>query len=101
MYCGVRYQDRWTGGLTIRRIRVLMNHLPPQSNCAALVRGGQPLWLVTDHLLDEIRRALTGDKPHPQRPKPAAPEPLTGKRLKAFLVRVAERRRQIDAGDIT
>lgn len=65
---GVDLADLWRGELTIRRLSVLLHHLPAD---AALRSIGLPSaafgWDVNTFLLADVFHALTG-KPHPQRP---------------------------------
>lgn len=103
MCCGVDYRDRWRGGLTLRRIWVLLRHLPADS---PLVRElSPPSWSITDHLLDDIRMVLTASDKNPPKPHPARPlgerRQLDPKRIAAGLRRRAERQRAIEAGEIT
>lgn len=63
------------------------------------------MWTVTDHLLDDIRMALTGSKkkpakPHPQRPKGKAKR-LNPRRLADGMRRRQERKRALERGEIT
>ena len=101
---GIDYRDRWRGGLTLRRLHVLIRHLPPDS--ATAVALGGPSWSIGDHLLDDIRMALTHSKkrpakPHPLRPRGRRKKTLDPRRLAAGRRRRAERRDAIERGDIT
>ncbi|GEB46944.1 hypothetical protein MTE01_28890 [Microbacterium testaceum] len=66
---GVDLGALWRGELTIRRLSVLVFHLPPES---ALKRLGMPPsadgWDVNSFLLADLFAALTG-KTHPGRPE--------------------------------
>lgn len=105
------YRDRWRGNLTLRRIYVLITHLPPESAVAGLLRGGRMHWSLEAHLLDEVRIASNPGtkerpaKPHPSRPKPSdAPRKMTPERRRKIADarrRAHERRRAIEAGEIT
>lgn len=80
-YPGVDYGDRWRYDkygrprLTLRKLALLVRHLPDDSAVAAIGRDG-PRWTVEAHLLDEVRVLLlrllgaeaNNAKPHPQRP---------------------------------
>lgn len=72
-FYGIDYRDRWRGSLPLRRIWVLIKHLPRESAIADLQRDGQLDWSIEAHLLDDIRITLADgkSKPHPQRPKPS------------------------------
>lgn len=99
------YRDRWrfdSNGirlLTLRRLLVLLDHLPPG---AATVRAtGGSGWSLTDYLVSDVYHALA-QTPHPSRPVVNAPsDPDRDKRVAAFKARAAERQRAIDAGEIT
>lgn len=100
----IDYRDRWRGDLTLRRLKVLIQHLP--ADCAVNRSVGEPLhWGVEAHLLDDLRMTLVGKKakPHPQRPKrskrPASPDRLRA--LQAGRRRAAARRKAIESGEIT
>jgi hypothetical protein len=111
-FYGIDYRDRWrfdengARRLTLRRIFVLVQHLPPESAIADLARDGKPHWSIEAQLLDDLRVSLTGSKDRPSRPHPARPKPSTQPRetperrrkLAAARRRARERRRLIDAG---
>lgn len=87
-FYGIDYRDRWLrsgrivpdttrvrGDLTLRRVWVLVRHLPDDSAVADIHRGHKPRWSLEAHLLDDLRMVWTGTEkkpatPHPQRPKP-------------------------------
>lgn len=105
-FYGIDYRDRWRGGdLTLRRIAVLVRHLPPESAVALIERDGKPHWTLEAELIDTLRRALTSTKkgpaePHPLRPKPQ-PKRMTPERkrkLAAARARRAERLRMLEEG---
>lgn len=103
-FYGADYRDRWRGDLTLRRLLVLIRHLPPESALSAELRGGEPHWTVGDHLLDDLRMAQTGSKKHPAKPHPQRPlgskKTVNPQALAAGRRRRAARRRAIEAGDI-
>jgi hypothetical protein len=88
---------------------VLLRHLSPESAVAGLMRVGRPHWTIEAQLLDDLRISLTGSKekpskPHPQRPRPQAskrPTPERARKLAAARRRARERRRRIEAGELT
>ncbi|MEU5043029.1 hypothetical protein AB0G40_19165 [Streptomyces griseorubiginosus] len=51
---GVDLLDWHRGRLSSRRLRVLVEHLPPDSSFARAVHGEQAEWTVTDHLLAAV-----------------------------------------------
>jgi hypothetical protein len=51
---GVDLLDWHRGRLSSRRLRVLTEHLPPDSSYARAVHGEQADWTVTDHLLAAV-----------------------------------------------
>ncbi len=67
-FYGVALADLWRGELTLRRLSVLVEHLPADS---ALLRLGMPPtahgWGVSEFLLADVFQALTG-KAHQARP---------------------------------
>ena len=99
---GIDYRDRWRGDLTLRRLFVLISHLPPTSNVAAIPRGGRPHWSIEAHLLDNLRMVQTGTKEKPAEPHPLRFEPkrLPASRIADGQRRRAERLRLIEAGEI-
>lgn len=115
-FYAVDYRDRWRGDLTLRRLWVLIRHLPPESAVAALRRDGKPHWGPEAHLLDGVRMAVESlrntmagknrtVKPHPMRPRPTAKPrhhtPQRRRQLAAARRRAQARRRAIGAGEIT
>ena len=106
MLCnGIDYRDRWrfdANGhrvLTLRRIWVLLSHLPPDS--AVSRAEGSPGWTNTDVLLMDLWGATTGEL-HPLYPKSSkAADPAREKALRLAKGRARERQRAIDAGEIT
>lgn len=102
---GIDYRDRWRFDsegrrrLTLRRIGLLIRHLPPGS-ATALATGGTG-WGLSDHLLADIYGATAGEA-HPSKPKPVkGSDPARDKARRAAKARARERQRQIDAGEIT
>lgn len=103
---GIDYRDRWRRDehgrrrLTLRRIGVLVRHLPPDS-AVALATGGAG-WTVTDYLISDVFHAHAG-KAHPARPKPSKihiVSPEREKRLRAARRRRADRQAAIARGEI-
>lgn len=70
-FYGVALADYWRGGLSIRRLSVLIHHLPPESACARQLSRASTGWDVHAFLLSDLYHAFTGN-PHPARPKPEA-----------------------------
>lgn len=112
-FYGVDYRDRWRRDqrgrrvLTLRRLRVLIRHLPEESALALAERDGKPHWSVEAHLIDDLRMSLTGTKAHPAQRHPARPKPLPKpttperhRRIAAARRRAADRRRRIESGDL-
>ncbi len=67
---GVDLGDLWRGGLSVRRLSVLLAHLPPGSAVWAIENDLPYGWTLTDVLLTDLFHAFTG-QPHPARPKPS------------------------------
>lgn len=59
--------DLYTGRLSIRRLGVLVRHLPTGSATWAQRHGIPEGWTLTDFLLADIFAALAGEE-HPARP---------------------------------
>jgi hypothetical protein len=59
-------RDLWRGGLTWRRLRVLVRHLP--LTCPLAVELGGADWSRTDFLLADLFSVWT-EKPHPADPR--------------------------------
>lgn len=70
-FYGVDYRDRWRlddrgrPRLTLRRLCVLVEHLPPEAAVSRAAREHEPSWSLTDRLLADVWSALTG-KRHPE-----------------------------------
>lgn len=99
-FYGIDYRDRWRGDLTLRRIFVLVKHLPPESAVGYVARDGKPHWSLEAILLDTLRMALTGTKERPAKPHPLRPtgpsrrqdSPERRRKLAAARRRARERR---------
>ncbi|ORA64107.1 hypothetical protein BST24_02765 [Mycobacteroides franklinii] len=48
----------YRGTMSIRRLGVLVRHLPPHSRTVAAVNDGQPGWTITDHLIADVWAAM-------------------------------------------
>lgn len=70
----VDYADRFTGGLSLRRIWTYIRRLPPTSAIALASNAGRHIWTETDYILAGIYQALTGQV-YPGRP--LKPEEVT------------------------
>jgi hypothetical protein len=111
IHCGTDYRDRWGGGLTLRRIAVLLRHLPPDSATHLALRGRMH-WSVEAHLLDDLRMtveaialAQAGEKTkrpkrHDARPKPPPPRhsPERARKLADARRRARDHRRKHGKG---
>lgn len=95
--------------LSWRERAPLLCHLPDSSAVAAVLRDG-PRWSLEAHLLDDVRMLLLyllgvkakDVKPHPQRPNAKRPlDPKRQKKVADARKRARERRRRIEAGEIT
>ena len=102
---GVDYGDRWRFDengrrkLTLRRLWVLLSHMPPDS---AVARAeGSSGFTNTEFFLMDLWHASTGER-HPAYPKSyKAADPAREKAIRLAKVRQQERQRAIDAGEIT
>lgn len=110
-FYGVDYRDRWRPDehgrprLTLRRLHVLVAHLPPDSATAAVVGDGEPGWSRSDVLLTDLWSAWTG-KEHPRiaRARRSHGRPVSAdrmRRLREARARARDRRRRIESGEIT
>lgn len=70
-FYGVELAGYWRGELSIRRLSVLIHHLPPESACARQLSKAETGWDVHAYLLADLYHAFTGSA-HPARPKPEA-----------------------------
>lgn len=102
---GIDYRDRWrfdengARRLTLRRIGVLVRHLPIDS--ATAMATGSNGWTLADHLLADVYQAIARE-PHPGKPKQAkGSDPVHEKAKREAKARARERQRAIDAGEIT
>jgi hypothetical protein len=102
---GIDYRDRWrfdergARKLTLRRISVLVRHLPSDS-ATAIATGGHG-WTLADHLLADVYHATSGNL-HPWKPEQdKGSDPAREKAKRAARARARERQRAIDAGEIT
>ena len=68
-FYGIDLGDLWRGGLSARRLSVLIAHLPPGSATWSVLHNIPAGWQLTDFLLADLYQAFTG-KEHPSRPKP-------------------------------
>ena len=86
------------GGLTLRRLGVLVRHLPVDSSTA--MATGSTGWTLADHLLADVFHATAG-KPHPGLPKvDEVSDPKHVRAIRDAKARARERQRAIDAGEI-
>jgi len=84
--------------LTLRRIGVLIAHLP-ENSAVSMALGGSG-WTLEDYLLAHIFQALTGTQ-HPALPKQSKDEDPRRKAKRAdALERSRERERALAAGEI-
>jgi hypothetical protein len=67
-YHGIDVADYWRGELSLRRLSVLVYHLPPESATARKFNPDVAGWTVEAYLLAHLYQTLTGE-PHPALPK--------------------------------
>jgi hypothetical protein len=70
-FYGVALLDFLRGELSLRRLSVLIHHLPPEAATVRLLSKAETGWDVVAYLLADLYHALTGSK-HPARPTPEA-----------------------------
>lgn len=109
-FYGIDYRDRWRPDahgrplLTLRRLMVLIEHLPAESVLQTTLRQGRPAWRLEHVLLAHVWQAAGHSKePHPwltreTRRSRGGPDP---RKLAAARARAAKRKRAIEAGRIT
>lgn len=85
--------DFWRGKLTPRKVRVLIDGLPPDSRTAYALGGSEERWSLTNQLLarsiDEIaalRWAYGFVHRDPKKPAPQFPDPVRPRTAKAAVV---------------
>lgn len=106
-YYRIDYRDRWRGDLTLRRLMVLISHLPPESSTAVALGGGFRPLSRTESLLAEIWQPLARSKRrHPLLSAALKKhrKPISAKRrrkLDDLTRRQQARREAIERGDIT
>jgi hypothetical protein len=81
----------WRGGLSLRRLSVLVAHLPPDSAVYALRHSIPAGWGLTEFLLTDLYAAFTGQE-HPARPKPES-----GSRASDLAARLKAQRERLAA----
>lgn len=59
----------YRGGLSLRRLSVLVRNLPAEAATARQVSKSAPGWDTVAYLMADVYHALTG-QPHPSRPQP-------------------------------
>jgi hypothetical protein len=101
----VDYRDRWRFDesgrrrLTLRRLRVLLTYLTPDS-ATSIALGGSG-WRLEHYLAAHLFHATAG-KPHPMLPKAEkAPTPEREMKVREAKARKRERERALAAGEIT
>ncbi len=107
----IDWRDRWRldehgrPRLTLRRLWVLLQHLPSESALGSIDRNGHPEWRLEHVLLAHVwQQTARSKKPHPmltaamKRNQRRVQDPA---RVQAARRRAAERRRAIAAGEIT
>jgi len=104
MHCNIDYRNRWRFDadghriLTLRRISVLLRHLPP--DCAVARAEGSSGFSNAEILLMDLYGATAGVQ-HPLYPKGSkGVDPKREKALRSAKLRARERQRAIDAGEI-
>lgn len=93
-YYGVDLADLWRGELSLRRLSVLLNALPPDSAIARWANTEAPGWDVQDFLLADIYAAITGQQ-HPARPDPLKKAKQT--RAKSLRTKLQAQRARVEA----
>jgi hypothetical protein len=93
----------YRGELSVRRLSVLVDHLPHEAATTAARLGTEPGWSLATVLTADVFHALTG-KAHPARPAPRPGAASTG-RYRALRARLeaqkARRATQASAADPT
>lgn len=88
-FYGVDLVDMYRGRLSLRKVGVLVRHLPGESRTVRHLSGDGPHWSLEAVLLDDLRMAMTSSKKHP-----AKPHPLRKKAVQATRRKPDENRRK-------
>lgn len=67
-YYGLDLLDLYRGRLSLRKVGVLIAHLPLGSATVAALSGAAEGWVMGDYLLADVFNATAG-QPHPARPQ--------------------------------
>ncbi|MGW5876709.1 hypothetical protein ACWFMI_09210 [Nocardiopsis terrae] len=95
-YYRIELADLWRGRLSLRRLAVLVRHLPPDS--ATAVAAGGDGWTLTHYLQADTVHATTG-QPHPADPRIRRAEEEKRARLAEARNRAERRRLRMAAED--
>lgn len=92
-YYRIDLGDLWRGGLTPRRLAVLLRHLPADSATATAVGGDG--WTLSHYLQADLVHATSG-QPHPADPRVRRAEEEKLARLAEAKKRADRRRLEMD-----
>lgn len=84
----------WRGGLSLRRLSVLVHYLPPESAVVRTASDAPTGWDVPAYLLADLFHAFTGT-PHPARPTQSGGS--KAKRYAALRARLEAQRARLEA----
>lgn len=93
-YYRIELADHWRGRLTLRRLAVLVRHLPPECACHRVL--GSDGWTLANYLQADLVHATTGE-PHPADPRVRRAEEHKREQLDAARLRAEQRRRESGA----
>jgi hypothetical protein len=92
-YYGIDLGDLWRGGLTPRRLAVLVRHLPADSATVTSVGGDG--WTLSHYLQADLVHATTG-QPHPADPRVRRAQEEKLARLAEAQQRAEKRRAELE-----
>ena len=88
------WDDMAAGRLTLRRLWVLLDHMPPGSALSIAIHGAHARWTLTDDLLAAVLSVLQGAN-WQRSGKGRAPQPVTRPQSKVVEQRKLDRLRQV------
>jgi hypothetical protein len=91
-FYGVQLGDLWRGRLSLRRLSVLVQYLPPGSAIWAQQTGIAYGYTPTDLFVADLFHAFTGEE-HPERPRSGSRAPSSSRAKEAAARLLAQRER--------
>lgn len=95
-FYGIDLGDLYRGQLSVRRLAVLVDHLPPGSAVWAITNGIPEGWTLSDFLLTDLYAAFTGEE-HPARPSSKSKSHAEANRASELAQRLRAQRERLAA----